>query len=311
MWLQHSRYSINPIPPIISWQSINNCRYAEWHLFQSCNYGEHFLRAAAIWWLVVTPCRRCGFLLCYMYRPEIIQLQVQSGYMYYDDNHIILIGWWLAPHPPATIYTSQPHHCFILTENQLHTTCPLLQLIYNMSNFNMSTDLDCQDLESQFQLSNRKFNRACDQMSLLDQRIKDMQVRYQRAIKNKKNATRYTLRQHLAVMTGVKMMFYEYASAQADKMDALREKMENQLYTTPSDSEMDYDSDDYDSDDSLEFWSPPVHLMCWLYQLSPHKPNSLSQGSPHTPKRVWLFSLAILFALNMFSPPLWAQVPRW
>ena len=97
-----------------------------------------------------------------------------------------------------------------------------------MSNF--STDIDCQDLQSQFQLSHRKFNRACDQMSLLDQRIKDMQVRYQRAIKNKKNAARYTLRQRLAVMTGVKMMFYEYATAQADTMDTLREKMEDQLY---------------------------------------------------------------------------------
>ena len=158
-------------------------------------------------------------------------------------------------------------------ENNRYSINPIqpiifFQLIYNMSNFNMSTDLDCQDLESQFQLSHRKFNRACDQMSLLDQRIKDMQVRYQRAIKNKKNAARYTLRQHLTVMTGVKMMFYEYASTQANKMDALREKMEDRLYTAPSDSEMDYDSDDYDSDNSLEYWSPPVHLVCWLYRVS-------------------------------------------
>ena len=253
---------------------------------------------AAIWWLVFAPCRRCGFLLCYTYQPEIIQLQVQSGYMYHDDNHIILIGWWLAPHPPATIYTSQPHHCFILTDNNLHSTCTLFHLIYSMSNFNMSTDLDCQELESQFQLSHRKFTRACDQMSLLDQRIKDMQVRYQRAIKNKKNAARYTLRQRLAVMTGVKMMFYEYASAQADKMDALREKMEDQLYTTPSDSEMDYDSEDYDSDNSL--W---VLKSTWCVGCipSPDKPNSLSQGSPHTPKRVWLFSLALFLWHEVFS----------
>ena len=126
----------------------------------------------------------------------------------------------------------------------------LSYLINNMSNF--STDLDCLDLQGQFQLSHRKFNRACDQMSLLDQRIKDMQVRYQRAIKNKNNTARYTLRQRLAVMTGVKMMFYGYASAQADKMDALREKIEISFYTTPSDSEMDYDSDD----SSLEIWNP-------------------------------------------------------
>ena len=150
-----------------------------------------------------------------------------------------------------------------------------------MSNF--STDVDCQDLQSQFQLSHRKFNRACDQMSLLDQRIKDMQVRYQRAIKNKKNAARYTLRQRLAVMTGVKMMFYEYASAQADKMDALREKMEDQLYTTPSDSEMDYDSDD----SSLEYWNPFGVMAVSILSLD--KPNSLSQGSPCPPKRVWTF----------------------
>ena len=116
-----------------------------------------------------------------------------------------------------------------------------------MSKF--STAVDCQDLQSHFQLSHRKFSRACDQMSLLDQRIKDMQIRYHRALKNKKNTFRYNLRQRLAVMTGVKMMFYEYASAQADKMDALRDQMEDQLYAAASDSEMDYDSDD----SSLEY----------------------------------------------------------
>jgi tRNA(Phe) wybutosine-synthesizing methylase Tyw3 len=132
---------------------------------------------------------------------------------------------------------------FSLTTCSSQLVC-FSKLIFNMSKF--STALDCQDLQGLFQMSHRKFQRACTQMSLLDDRIKDMQTRYRRAIKNNKNAFRYSLRQRLAVMSGVKMMFYEYASAQADKMDALRDQMEDQLYAQAPDSESDFNSDDSD-----------------------------------------------------------------
>ena len=96
----------------------------------------------------------------------------------------------------------------------------------------MSLHLEDQErdhLSEKINLCYRKFNRACDQMTLLDQRISDTKMRYNRAIKNRNNAFRYTLRQRLAVLSGVKMMYYEYASKMADEMDDMRQGVHGSL----------------------------------------------------------------------------------
>ena len=84
-------------------------------------------------------------------------------------------------------------------------------------------DQEAERLQDKFNLWLRKFHRATDQLSLLDQRIKDMKIRH--AIKNQKNAFRYTLRQRLTVLFGVKMMYFEYASTMADEMDEMYQGM--------------------------------------------------------------------------------------
>lgn len=66
-----------------------------------------------------------------------------------------------------------------------------------------------------------KFERACQQIVLLDQKIKDLEVRYKRAVKHKKNSFRYNLRLRLSVVTGVKMMYHHYASTKADELHRL------------------------------------------------------------------------------------------
>lgn len=66
-----------------------------------------------------------------------------------------------------------------------------------------------------------KFEKACQQIVLLDQKIKDLEVRYKRALKNKKNSFRYNLRLRLSVVTGVKMMYHHYASTKADELHRL------------------------------------------------------------------------------------------
>jgi len=67
-----------------------------------------------------------------------------------------------------------------------------------------------------------KFERACQQIVLLDQKIRDLEVRYRRAVKNKKNSFRYNLRLRLSVVTGVKMMYHHYASTKAEELTRLR-----------------------------------------------------------------------------------------
>lgn len=66
-----------------------------------------------------------------------------------------------------------------------------------------------------------KFEKACQQIVLLDQKIKDLEVRYKRAVKHKKNSFRYNLRLRLSVVTGVKMMYHHFASTKADELHRL------------------------------------------------------------------------------------------
>ena len=48
----------------------------------------------------------------------------------------------------------------------------------------------------------RKFDKAVDQISVLDLQLRDLETRYKRAVKNKKNSFRYNLRLKLSVVTG-------------------------------------------------------------------------------------------------------------
>jgi len=82
--------------------------------------------------------------------------------------------------------------------------------------------MDSQMLEEKVSEARSKFERACQQIVLLDQKIKDLEVRYRRAVKNKKNSFRYNLRLRLSVVTGVKMMYHHYASTKAEELTRLR-----------------------------------------------------------------------------------------
>lgn len=82
--------------------------------------------------------------------------------------------------------------------------------------------MDTQMLEEKVSEARSKFERACQQIVLLDQKIKDLEVRYRRAVKNKKNSFRYNLRLRLSVVTGVKMMYHHYASTRAEELSRLR-----------------------------------------------------------------------------------------
>ena len=72
----------------------------------------------------------------------------------------------------------------------------------------------------------QKFDKACQQIVLLDQQIRDLEVRYRRAVKNKKNSFRYNLRLKLSVVTGVKMMYHHYATTKAEEIHRMRRHLE-------------------------------------------------------------------------------------
>lgn len=96
-----------------------------------------------------------------------------------------------------------------------------------------------------------KFEKACQQIALLDQKIKDLEVRYKRAVKNKKNSFRYNLRLRLSVVTGVKMMYHHHASTKAEELTRIRRQINNSIQNSEA-------SRDRESRENLDF--APVRL---------------------------------------------------
>lgn len=96
-----------------------------------------------------------------------------------------------------------------------------------------------------------KFEKACQQIALLDQKIKDLEVRYKRAVKNKKNSFRYNLRLRLSVVTGVKMMYHHHASTKAEELTRIRRQINNSIQSSEA-------TRDRESRETLDF--APVRL---------------------------------------------------
>ncbi len=85
--------------------------------------------------------------------------------------------------------------------------------------------MDQSDLVDRMADAQQKFEKACQQIILLDQQIRDLEVRYKRAVKYKKNSCRYNLRLKLSVVTGVKMMYHHYATTKAEEIQKMRRQM--------------------------------------------------------------------------------------
>ena len=90
------------------------------------------------------------------------------------------------------------------------------------TNGTMAIDIIGRDaLQDKLNDAQLKFERACQQIVLLDQKIKDLEVRYKRAVRRKQNSFRYNLRLKLSVFTGIKMMYHHYAGTKADELTRL------------------------------------------------------------------------------------------
>ena len=106
----------------------------------------------------------------------------------------------------------------------------------------MADNKSIQETLSKMKVLDAKFCKACQQIRILNHRIKDKQVRYNRAYKVNQRSWRYSLRLQLATMEGVRNMFYEYAYQRADELEALQDILEEAGYLVgDEDSGMDSD----------------------------------------------------------------------
>ncbi len=100
-------------------------------------------------------------------------------------------------------------------------------------------------LDKRFTLmeSERRFKKACDQIVLLNQRLGQVQKRYKTAKSENHRSFRYNYRLRLAVIEGVRNMFYDYAYVKADQVAELRRELFDEVVEIVDGSDSEYMSD--------------------------------------------------------------------
>ena len=83
-------------------------------------------------------------------------------------------------------------------------------------------EVSAMDLQTTLVISERQFRRACDQIVLMNLQLKEIGIRYKRAKHTGQRSFRYPLRLKLAVVEGVRNMYYDFARQKAEEVEALR-----------------------------------------------------------------------------------------
>lgn len=117
------------------------------------------------------------------------------------------------------------------------------------------------ELVARIMTAQTAFRRACNQIMILNRIISDMQKRYEQAMKQHARAFRYSQRVRIAIMEGVRNMFYMYAQQKADLVLQLREQIQlEHEYVTATEDDLENEDeshdyvDEYDlSDSELEY----------------------------------------------------------
>jgi len=79
------------------------------------------------------------------------------------------------------------------------------------------------------------FRRACDQIVLLNKRMEGVLYRYHAARESANRGFRYKLRLRLAIVEGIRNMFYEYANRKAYEIVNLRRELFGEIVEVVSD----------------------------------------------------------------------------
>lgn len=87
-----------------------------------------------------------------------------------------------------------------------------------------------------------RFRRACEQVVLLNNKLHDLQVRYDRARRDELRSFRYNIRLRMSGVEGVRNAYYEYARQKADKVLYLRHKIRSTVVTDCEDEDSSSDS---------------------------------------------------------------------
>ena len=101
--------------------------------------------------------------------------------------------------------------------------------------------LGTEKLLNELEILERKYDCCYRQILVLNNRIRDLECRYQRACRGGRTSYRYTLRLQLATTEGMRNMYYEYACRKADELEAVQEQLVEAGVLSDSEEEIDLD----------------------------------------------------------------------
>lgn len=110
----------------------------------------------------------------------------------------------------------------------------------------MKTKVQMRKLDKRCNLvdSESRFKRACQQIVQLNYSLDALQQRYNKAKKDNHRSFRYSLRLRIAVVDGMRNMYYDYAHKKAEAIAELRQELFGEVVDivsgeTSTDIEMD------------------------------------------------------------------------
>ena len=83
-----------------------------------------------------------------------------------------------------------------------------------------------------------KFEKACAQLRTLNNKITNVQLRYERAASFNQRSFRYSLRIQLVELEGVRNMFWQYARKKAEDLDSIKQAILTSLAQSEGEEEM-------------------------------------------------------------------------
>lgn len=84
------------------------------------------------------------------------------------------------------------------------------------------TSLELTNAKQELRTTQRKFQKACAQLTLLNKRLKELHLRQENACKEGNRRAEYNLKLRMSVLEGVRGMYYEYVFMRAEDIAMLQ-----------------------------------------------------------------------------------------
>ena len=118
----------------------------------------------------------------------------------------------------------------------------ILQTSFKMAPHNSHQE-QSETMMTSFRQLDRKFRRSCHHIRMLNRRIQEVQIRYDRAFSTGRRSFRYSHRLKLATYEGMRNMYYEYACRRADELEKMQDALIERGLVSDSNGDSDSESD--------------------------------------------------------------------